>query len=150
MTQTAAPSSPTSGVPATGAVNIYYDAQCPLCTREIAMLRRMDKGRGRLRATDIADPGVNPAALGVSRDQLMARIHATAPDGRLIEGMEVFRAAYKAVGYGWLLAPTGWSLLRPLFDGMYRLFAKHRVRIGHWFGRSDCETGACAPVSRKA
>ena len=131
-------------------LNIYYDAQCPLCAREIAMLLRMDKGRGRLKATDIADPAFNPASLGQSREALMARIHATAPDGSLIEGMPVFREAYKAVGWGWLLAPTAWPLLRPIFDALYRLFAKHRVRIGHWFGRGDCDTGACAPITRKA
>ena len=30
-------------------------------------------------------------------------------------GMAVFRLAYRAVGLGWLVAPTGWPLLRPLF-----------------------------------
>jgi predicted DCC family thiol-disulfide oxidoreductase YuxK len=143
-------SSPTLTGSATGTLTIYYDARCPLCAREIAMLRRLDKGRGRLTGTDIADPAFNPASLGRSREQLMARIHATAPDGTMIEGMAVFREAYRAIGRGWLLAPTGWPALRPAFDALYRMFAKHRVRIGHLFGRTDCDTGACTPVSQKA
>jgi len=131
-------------------VTIFYDAACPLCAREIAMLKRLDKGHGRLIARDINDPTLFPTGLGRTRDDLMARIHALGPDGNLIEGMDVFRAAYRAVGYGWLLAPTAWPLLRPLFDALYRLFAKHRVRIGHWFGRADCTTDACTPAARKA
>lgn len=143
MTRSTTPSSPGSPAHATGPVTIFYDAACPLCVREIAMLRRMDRGRGRLVARDINDPSLFPAAFGRTRDDLMARIHGLSPGGMLIEGMDVFRAAYTAVGFGWLLAPTGWPVLRPVFDGLYRLFAKHRVRIGHWFGRPRCESGAC-------
>jgi len=46
--------------------------------------------------------------------------------------MSVFRATYKAVGLGWLLAPTGWPVLKPLFDLIYRLFAKYRCRWRGW------------------
>ena len=44
--------------------------------------------------------------------------------------MEVFRAAYEAVGFGWLAAPTGWTGLRPMFDYGYKLFARNRLRLG--------------------
>jgi predicted DCC family thiol-disulfide oxidoreductase YuxK len=55
----------------------------------------------------------------------------------------VFREAYAAVGLGWLVAPTGWPILRPLFDVGYRWFARNRVRLGRIFGRR-CEDGRCA------
>lgn len=73
----------------------------------------------------------------------MAEIHGVYPDGRLVKGATAFRAAYRAVGLGWLLAPTGWPLLKPLFDRLYALFARHRLRLGHYFGGNPCQDGRC-------
>jgi predicted DCC family thiol-disulfide oxidoreductase YuxK len=64
----------------------------------------------------------------------MSTIHGVLEDGTLVTGMEVFRGAYRAVGLGWVLAPTGWTLFRPFFDLLYRSFARHRLRL----------TGRCA------
>jgi len=47
----------------------------------------------------------------------------------VIEGMEVFRRAYAAVGLGWLLAPSGWPGVGRLFDAAYRWFARNRLRL---------------------
>ena len=41
---------------------VFYDGECPLCMREIRMLRRMDR-RGRIRFTDIAAPGLDASPL---------------------------------------------------------------------------------------
>jgi predicted DCC family thiol-disulfide oxidoreductase YuxK len=77
-------------------------------------------------------------------EQLMARIHAVLPNGELVEGVEVFRQAYAAVGLGWLMAPTRWPGLRRVADLAYRVFATNRLR---WTGReSACETGHCQAV----
>ena len=124
-------------------ITVLYDGDCPLCLREIRMLERLDRGNGRLGLRDIAGPGFRAADYGVTHDALMARIHGVLPDGRLIEGMEVFRRAYAAVGLGWLLAPTGWPGLRWLFDAAYRWFARNRLRLT---GRSEsCSEGRCIP-----
>jgi predicted DCC family thiol-disulfide oxidoreductase YuxK len=64
------------------------------------------------------------------------------PDGTLVEGVEVFRRAYAAVGLGWLVAPTRWPLLRPLADAAYRWFARNRLRLT---GRGEvCNADRCA------
>lgn len=124
--------------------SILIDGACPLCRAEGAMLRRMDRGRGCLRLIDIADPGFDPGTLGRTMTEVMGRIHGVTSDGRIVEGMEVFRRAYRAVGWGWLLAPTGWPVLRPAFDALYRWFARNRLRLT---GRS-CERGSCAAIPR--
>lgn len=124
---------------------ILYDGDCPLCLREIRMLRRLDRGRGRLGLTDIAAPGFRASQHGVDHATLMARIHGVTPDGRLVEGMEVFRRGYAAVGLGWLVAPTAWPVLAPLFDAAYRWFARNRLRLT---GRSEaCSDDRCIPAS---
>ncbi|MHC5113705.1 MAG: thiol-disulfide oxidoreductase DCC family protein [Planctomycetota bacterium] len=120
---------------------ILIDGQCPLCVREAAFMRRLDRGRGRLRIVDLTDPDFDPASYGIDHEQAMGRIHGKCADGRVVTGVEVFRRAYGAVGWGWLLAPTAWPVLRPGFDALYRWFARNRLRLT---GRGACDT-ACRP-----
>jgi predicted DCC family thiol-disulfide oxidoreductase YuxK len=124
-------------------IRVLYDGECPLCAREIRFLEGLDRRRGRIQFEDIADPSFDASHYGLGQSDLMARIHAALPDGTLVEGMEVFRRAYAAVGLGWLLAPTAWPGLRSLADAGYRLFARNRLR---WTGRKHaCTDGRCAP-----
>ena len=115
-------------------VEVYFDGECPLCMREIRMLQRFDKG-ARIRFTDIAARDFEPATTGLSMATLMDRIHGRLPNGERIEGVEVFRRLYRAVGFGWLLAWTAWPGFRTIADAAYRVFAKNRLRF----------TGRCVP-----
>ena len=122
-------------------ITFLHDGECPLCAREVAMLQRLDKGRGRLAFDDIAAPGFDASRYGRTQPELMARIHGVLPDGSVIEGVEVFRRAYAAVGLGWLVAPTRWPLLRPLTAAAYRWLARNRLRLT---GRNEvCSTDRC-------
>ena len=87
-------------------IRILFDGDCPLCRREIEMLERLDRGRGRVAFEDIALPTFDAAAYGLPARSVHERIHGVAADGRIVEGVEVFRIAYSAVGLGWLVAPT--------------------------------------------
>jgi predicted DCC family thiol-disulfide oxidoreductase YuxK len=118
-------------------LEMFYDGECPLCAREVRMLRRFDRA-SRIVFTDIAAPTFEPGALGLTQAALMASIHGRLPDGRLIEGVEVFRRAYAAIGFGPLVAITRWPGLRQLLDRAYDLFAKNRLRLT---GR--CSAGHC-------
>ncbi len=121
-------------------LTLLIDGKCPLCKREAAFLTRRDKGRGRLRMVDITTPEFDPRAYGRTEAQLMGQIHGVAPDGSMLTGMEVFRRAYKAIGLGWLIAPTAWPLLKPIADRFYLWFAKNRPRLQR---KSDCPEGRC-------
>jgi predicted DCC family thiol-disulfide oxidoreductase YuxK len=116
---------------------VFFDGDCPLCVREIRMLQRLDR-RDRLRFTDIARADFDAADTGRTWDELMARIHGRLPDGELVEGVEVFRRLYAAVGFGPLVALTRLPGVRHLLDAAYHLFAKNRLRLT---GR--CEKGVC-------
>jgi len=124
-------------------ITVLFDGECPLCAREVAMLRRLDRGRGRIAFDDIAAPGFDARRYARAHGELMARIHAALPDGRLVEGVEVFRRAYAAVGLGWALAWTAWPGLRPIADAGYRWFARNRLRLTGR-PRHACESGSCA------
>jgi predicted DCC family thiol-disulfide oxidoreductase YuxK len=128
-------------------LKLLYDGECPLCAREVRALRRLDRGSGRLALEDISAPGFDASLYGLDQERVMARIHAVRPDGRVIEGVEVFRRAYAAVGLGWLLAPSAWPGLRSVFDALYRIFARNRLR---WTGREDaaCTSDRCVQPER--
>lgn len=127
-------------------LKILYDGACPLCRREMAMLRRLDR-RGRLIGEDIADPAFDAGRYGLTHAAVMGRIHGILPDGTVVRDMEVFRRAYRAAGWGWVLSWTRWPLIRPLADAGYRWFARHRLRLTGRAGAA-CGTGRCVGAER--
>jgi predicted DCC family thiol-disulfide oxidoreductase YuxK len=125
---------------------VLFDGECPFCRLEARWLGRLDRF-GHLVLEDIAAPGFDPGRYGSTLAELMGSLHGVFPDGRMTRGVETFRQAYRAVGLGWVLAPTGWPVLRPAFDALYALFARYRVRLGGLFGRS-CDGARCSVPNR--
>lgn len=115
---------------------VFFDGDCPLCRREIAMVQRLDR-RGRVLCTDIAAKGFDAAPLGRTHEELMARIHGRLEDGSLVEGVEVFRQMYAAIGLGPLVALTRVPPLSWALELGYRWFARNRLRLT---GRCTDET----------
>ncbi len=126
---------------------LLYDGECPLCRREAQFLQKRNH-HGWLAFEDITASGFDPAAYRTTHEELMGVIHGVFPDGRIVKKVAVFREAYRAIGMGWLLAPTAWPGLRWLADIAYEWFARNRMQLGGWFGRK-CETGACDIAARK-
>ena len=54
-------------------VIIWYDGACPLCIREIALMRRLD----RRRAIDFRDIAPANAVCPLDRQLMLARFHAS-------------------------------------------------------------------------
>jgi predicted DCC family thiol-disulfide oxidoreductase YuxK len=121
---------------------LLYDGECPLCRREVMWLQRRNRD-GRLACEDISAPGFAAARYGKRQEELMGVMHGVFPDGRIVTKVAAFRAAYRVVGLGWLLAPTAWPGLRPLADRGYEWFARHRVGLGKFFGGRACADGRC-------
>ena len=125
-------------------IEAFYDGHCPLCAHEVRVLRRLDR-RQRIRFVDIADEGFDAGSVGVPWEALMDRIHGRLPDGTLVDGVEVFRRLYAAVGFGPVAALTRLPGVSQALDVAYDWFAKRRMRLG---GR--CESGTCAPGASAA
>ena len=114
-------------------IEVFFDGKCPICRREIAFLRRLDRRR-RIRFTDIAPLDRSATIDDVPWSDLMAEIHGRLPDGRWIKGVEVFRQLYAAVGLISLMRVTRWIGIEQVLDAAYAAFARRRLR---WTNRCD-------------
>ena len=106
-------------------VTVWFDSSCPLCQREIALMRRLDK-RGAIYFIDACDPH---GSCPIDRAELLTRFHAE-ERGKLLSGAAAFAAMWRAIP---LLRPlgllAGWKPLTPLFELLYRQFLRVRPRL---------------------
>jgi len=106
-------------------VTVWYDGACPLCIREIALMRRLDR-RKAIAFIDIAPPD---ATCPLDRQLMLDRFHA-AEDGRLLSGAEAFAAMWRAIP---VLRPIGMAARLPgmltILEALYRQFLKIRPHI---------------------
>lgn len=99
-------------------VKVWYDGACPLCSREIAAMRRLDR-KGAIDFVDIADPC---APCPVEREQALARFHVS-ENGRILSGATAFAAMWRAVpALRWLGLLARWRPLELALEGAYRGF----------------------------
>ena len=118
---------------------LLYDGACPICSREVLWLHR--RSPQAIEAVDISAEDFDSATYGLTNEQVDAALYGVRPDGSITVGMSSLREGYRLAGLGWLIAWTGWWPARPLFDALYRSFARNRMRIGRLFGReSDCSS----------
>ncbi len=88
-------------------LTVWHDGGCPLCRREIAFLRRLDRGR-RIEFVDVS--GTEPVSCPLDRAAMLARFHAR-EDGRLLSGAAAFAAMWRAIP---VLRPLGLAARNPL------------------------------------
>ena len=119
-------------------LQVWYDGACPLCQREIALMRRLDR-RGAIAFTDVAAPDT---ACPLDRAALLARFHAR-EDGRMLSGAAAFAAMWRAIP---LLRPLG-LLARNrgvlwLLERAYRGFLRCRPALQRLARRHPLAAGA--------
>jgi predicted DCC family thiol-disulfide oxidoreductase YuxK len=108
-------------------ITVYYDASCELCRAEIDAMKSRDDA-DRLQLIDASAAGFVPPD-GVTRHDLMSRIHARDANGAWLRGVDVFAAVYEAAGFRRLARIYRSRALRPLLDRMYPWIADHRQAL---------------------
>lgn len=101
--------------PSPHALTVWYDGACPLCIREIVLMRRWD-GEGRIAFIDLADP-----AQFCPRDRrlMLKRLHAC-ENGTMHDGAAAFAAMWRAIPrLRWL---GELARRRPILWGLERLY----------------------------
>jgi predicted DCC family thiol-disulfide oxidoreductase YuxK len=106
-------------------LTIWYDGACPLCIREIALMRRLD----RRKAIDFVDIAPANAVCPLDRQLMLARFHAR-EDGVILSGAAAFAAMWRAIP---LLKPLGFVARSPfvlrLLESLYLRFLTFRPRL---------------------
>jgi len=107
-------------------VIVWHDGACPLCQREIAMMRRLDR-RKAIEFVDVAN--ADELACPVDRSELLARFHAQEGE-RLLSGAAAFAAMWRAIP---VLRPLGLAARNPivlaLLERLYVAFLKARPML---------------------
>ena len=114
-------------------LTIYYDASCPLCVSEMAVVKSRDVG-GLLALVDCSGtqplPGPRmPDEAGVTREALMRALHARTADGRWLVGVPAYEAIFRATGFPRLARLAGSARLAPLLARSYAWVARNRYRL---------------------
>ena len=119
-------------------LTVWYDGGCPLCRREIAMMRRWDTAQ----AIDFIDVDDSGADCPIDRGDLLARFHAR-EDGTLLSGAAAFAAMWRAIPR---LRPLGLAARNGavlwVLERAYRQFLRIRPRLQALALRAD----SSAPV----
>ena len=119
-------------------MTVWFDGGCPLCQREIALMRRLD----RARAVDFIDVASADATCPLDRADLLARFHAE-ENGQLLSGAAAFAAMWRAIPR---LRPLGLlarnRVVLAALERLYRLFLRGRPRLQRWMRRLDARSAA--------
>ncbi|XP_057517733.1 uncharacterized protein At5g50100, chloroplastic [Amaranthus tricolor] len=111
-------------------IKMLYDGDCPLCMREVKMLRERDNDYGAIKFVDISSEDYSPEDnQGLDYTTVMGRIHAILADGTVVTDVEAFRKLYEAVGLGWVYAITKYEPISSIADAVYGVWAKYRLQI---------------------
>ena len=107
---------------------VFHDGACPLCAREIAVVRWLDRA-GRIQFVDAADPAV---ICPLDRAALLAPFHAV-EDGVTLSGAAAFAAMWRAIP---MLRPLGLAAQCQPFaralEAAYLWFLRFRPRLQAW------------------
>ena len=122
----------------TGQLEVFFDGQCPLCRREIEMIRDWDKTNHMI-FTDISRAEFDPIAeTGRSLEELMREIHArivhhqesdSDSSSKWFTGVDVFREMYSRVGFKKSVRVSNLPVVSQLLKLSYRMFAAVRFKF---------------------
>lgn len=133
----------TSSTPATTPpLKVWWDTSCPLCTREISLMKRLDtqKNIDFIPITKDTDQGELPTGAGTScpidRKTLLKRFHAQERGEEIVNGAEAFAAMWRQIhGLRWLGMMARNRAMLWVLERVYRGFLRVRPRLQHWAGK---------------
>ncbi|KAM0855072.1 hypothetical protein ACQ4PT_050018 [Festuca glaucescens] len=80
-------------------IKMLYDGECPLCMREVNMLRERNKSYGAINFVDISSKDYSPEEnQGLDYETAMGRIHAIVSDRTIVTDVEVATIANAVYG----------------------------------------------------
>lgn len=109
-------------------LTIYYDGSCSLCNNEMQSVRLHDSQQ-RLLLLDCSTAEFDDAPFlpeGITRSQMMERLHCRDNCGKWFKGVDAFELIYQSIGMPAVAALWGGKFTRPLMERVYPWVARHR------------------------
>ncbi|XP_072994662.1 uncharacterized protein At5g50100, chloroplastic [Typha latifolia] len=111
-------------------IKMLYDGDCPLCMREVNMLKERNRSYGAIKFVDISSNDYSPEENeGLDYETVMGRIHAILSDGTVVRDVEAFRRLYEEIGLGWVYTITKYEPVATIANAIYSVWAKYRLQI---------------------
>jgi predicted DCC family thiol-disulfide oxidoreductase YuxK len=110
-------------------LTIFFDASCPVCAHEVALLKKYDR-REALNFIDCSPVQFQTpvgAPAGVTRAAMMSRIHGHDATGQWLVAEKLFAAAYAACGFALLANLWGHPKLERFWQRVYPWVADNRM-----------------------
>jgi predicted DCC family thiol-disulfide oxidoreductase YuxK len=111
---------------------LFYDGRCPLCMREVRLLRKL--AGNTLALVDLHQVPDRPDA--PSKLIKLTSLHLQTDNGTWLTGVDATVRAWSHTRWGWLFAILRWPLIGWVADHVYRTWALHRYR--RIYGCADC------------
>ncbi len=117
-------------------LTVFFDGACPLCSREIAHYRRIEKDDG-IRWIDVTRDAEEARRHGIDPRAAMASFHVEGADGTLYTGAAAFVQLWRELPrYRWLARFCETLHLLPPMEWAYQ-------RLARWHFEKRCREGAC-------
>jgi len=112
------------------ALVVFFDGQCPLCTREINHYRRLDS-RNMIEWRDLHNATDKLANYALTHEQAMSElqavVHASPGSFKVVSGVDAFLEIWERIErYRWLARIISIGPIKQFTGRLYRAFAKYR------------------------
>ena len=108
-------------------MTVWHDGACPLCQREIALMRRLDSGNA-ITFIDATAPDA-PQTCPLDPALMLQRFHARV-DGQMFTGAAAFAQVWRVLP---MLRPLGFAARNPLvlrgLEALYVRFLRVRPKL---------------------
>jgi len=111
-------------------LTIYYDGDCPLCMKEMQLLKRHDNKK-YIHFIDLHNDNFSIDYPHINLSEAIRVLHGQLNTGKMLLGLDVTCKAWSLVGKHKWLTILRWPLIRIVADIIYRVFARYRSKISY-------------------
>ena len=123
------------------ATTVFFDGQCPLCSREIKFYQRQS-GAGAINWVDVTKVNLNNLPSGLTRESALARFHVVTAKGKLVSGGEAFSSLWLSLpAFNWAGRLFSISFLASFLEAGYRIFLPFRPLLQRCLPQTLKHTG---------
>lgn len=125
-------------------LTIFYDSACPLCSNEMAQLKKHDRLH-KIHLVDLNSADLLTRYPNLDIEKANTILHGLTSDGKMLLGLDVTAMAWGLTGKHCWVKLLRLPLIKPVADKAYLAFAKNRYNISYLLtGKKRCTSDSCS------